>query len=410
MSETGETRDVIKPTASGPKRVRRHRRRPFLVRYGWVVVPLILCAALAPAAWHWLFNARAARDPLPGYITETAKVEQEYLAFAGKALEPSAEHEFDRATELMLAGNYGNAALVLEAASKQIPVPAVFNDLGVLYRKLKDNDQAIRAFRDALARDHDYAPVRANLKSMDMTTPIDPGSSEVEPNDDMQHANILWLDRPLQGTISAGVSDVDYYWFTTPRPPRDRVAIEAFGRAVSLVPRLRVYNNRGGLITGIKEASGPGEPVRFEFSPPPNTVYYIAVDGVSGSSGPYTVAVNALRAYDVYEPNDSILNSTRIVLGQTIDANIMDAGDTDFYSFVSPVDGSVSIDAASRNASLLIGVATFAPDLHNIDFAPDPKGPGAAVHHTLKVAANQLYSVQVFSKNDSSGPYTLILK
>jgi hypothetical protein len=388
--------------------VRRHRRRPFLVRYAWLV-PLVGAAILVPLLWNWLFHTRAARDPLPGYITNPSKVEEEYLTYMGKPLEPAVEHEFDRATELMLAGNYGNAVVVLDAASKQIPVPAVFNDLGVLYRRLKDGPQAIRAFRDALARDHDYEPVRANLKAMNMGA-LDPGDSEVEPNNTIQEANPLWMDRPLQGIISPSIGDVDCYWFTTPRPPRDRIVIQVIARAASLIPRLKILDERGDLITGIKEATASGSAVRWELSPPPNTLYYIEVGGASSSSGPYTVVVNAIHAYDAYEPNDTILNATRIVQGQDIEANIMDSDDTDFYAFVSPAAGSVDIDVTSRSDDLILGVATFAPDLHNIDFAPDSKGPGAPVHHVLKVEANQMYYVQVFSKNDTSGAYRLVLK
>jgi hypothetical protein len=409
MSETGERDDLIRPPAEpARKRVRRRRHRPFLIRHAWLI-PLVLLAVLAPFLWDWLFTPHALRDPLPGYIADTATVEQEYLAYSGKPLDPAATHEFERATELMRVGNYGNAAVVLDAASRQIPVPAVFNDLGILYRRLRDGTQALRAFRDALARDHDYAPVRANLKSMNMGD-IDPGGAEVEPNDGIQQANALWMDRPMQAVISPGVGDVDSYWFTTARPPRDRVAIEIVGRAVTLAPRLRILDQRGNLITGMKQAPNPGTPVRYEFSPPPNTLYYIQVDGASGSSGPYSVAVNALRAYDVYEPNDTIAAATRITPGQTIDANIMDADDTDFYGFISPTATTLNIDISTHAPGLVLGLATFAPDLHNIDFAPDTKGAGAPLHHTLKVEPNQMYYVQVFSKNDSSGPYRMVLK
>jgi hypothetical protein len=150
--------------------------------------------------------------------------------------------------------------------------------------------------------------------------------------------------------------------------------------------------------------------VRFDFSPPPNTLYYLEVDGASGSSGPYSVVVNALRAYDANEPNDTILTATRIALGQTMNGNIMDSDDTDFYAVISPVAESLSIDLTSHNSTLILGVATFAPDFHNIDFSPEPKGPGSPIHHTLKIEPNQLYYVQVFSKNDSTGPYSLVLK
>jgi hypothetical protein len=310
----------------------------------------------------------------------------------------------------MRQGNYSNAAIVLEGAAKDIPVPAVFNDLGVLYGKLKDGPRAIRAFRDALARDHDYAPARGNLKSMHMADSIDPGASELEPNNDNSQANAVWLDRPVQGTIAPSIGDVDCFWFTTPRPPRDRISVAVIGQSATLIPRMRIYDERGTLVTGVKEGAGPGASVRFDFSPPPNTLYYVQVDGVSGSSGAYTLTVNALHAYDVYEPNDTILTATRIALGQTIDANIMDRDDNDFYSFLSPVAASVSIDVVSHSNTLLPGLQTFAPDLHSTGFAPDPKAPGDSIHYGMQLEANQLYYVQVFSKSDSTGPYTLVVK
>jgi len=404
MSETKETGGFGGPAAEPHrKRVRRRRRRPLLIRY-WGVLPLVAFVAVAPAIWHWMFSPHSVRDPLPGYIADTGKIAGEYLTFTGKPLDPAVSGQFDRATELMRQGNYGNAAIVLEAAAKDIPVPAVFNDLGVLYGKLKDGPRAIRAFRDALARDHDYEPVRAILKSMNIAQSIDPGASELEPNNDNSQANALWLERPVQGTI-APPGEVDCFWFTTPRPPRDRISVAAIGRSATLTPRMRIYDEHGNPITGLKEAAGPGSAARFDFSPPPNTLYYVQVDGVSGSGGAYVLTVNALHAYDVYEPNDTIFTATRIALGQTVEANIMDGDDTDFYSFLSPVAATVSIDVVSHSDTLLLGLGTFAPDLQNTGFAPDPKAPGDPIHYEMSVEANQLYYVQVFSK--TTGPYAL---
>jgi tetratricopeptide (TPR) repeat protein len=362
--------------------------------------------AVAPAAWNWVTKASERHDPLPGYIAESGKLEEEYSMFTGKPLDPAATSQFDQATGLMLAGKYSSAVIVLEAAAKEIPVPAVFNDLGVLYMKLKDGPHALKAFRDALARNHDYAPVRANLKSMNLTGPIDPGANELEPNDDNSQANAVWVDRPVDATISPSTGDVDCYWFTTPRPPRDRISIAVIARSVTLTPRLRAYDETGKMVTGLKEGARPGDSVRFDFSPPPNSLYYVQVDGASGSSGAYTLAVNALKAYDVYEPNDTILTATRIVLGQTIDANIMDADDTDFFSFLSPVAAAVNIDLVSGNSTLVLGLTTFAPDLRNLGFAPDPEGPGGSIHYAMQLEANQLYYVQVFSRTDTTGPYS----
>ena len=394
------------PPAAG-KRVRRHRRRPLLVRYWWLA-PLVLLLALVPGVWNRMFNPRANYAPLPGYITDTSRVEQEYMTFLGRPADPAATAQFERASGLMRHGSYSTAANVLEAAAKDLPVPAVFNNLGVLYGQLKDGQRAIRAFRDALARDHDYQPVRANIRRMNLAESIDPGATELEPNNDTSQANAVWLDRPVQAAIGPSVGDVDCFWFITPRPPRDRISVSVASQSSTLIPRLRIYDQNRNMVTGIKVAPSAGAAVRFDFSPPPNTLYYVQVDGVSGSSGAYTLTVNGLHAYDVYEPNDTIQSATRIALGQSVDANVMDTDDTDFYSFVAPAGGSVNVDVTARDGALLLGLATFAPDLRNIGFAPDPKAPGEAIHQRMQVEANQIYYVQVFSK--TTGAYSLVVK
>jgi hypothetical protein len=409
MSET-EKGGALQPAAEhAPGRSHRHRRRPFLVRYWWLV-PLVVLLIVVPLVWRFLFGPQTRNQPLAGYITGTNQIEAEYLTFTGRSLDPMAAAQFDRATELMKQGNYGSAAIILETAAKQIPVPAVFNDLGVLYEKLKDGPHALRAFRDALARDHDYAPVRANLRKMNRNESADPGATELEPNNDISQANAVWLERPVQAAISPSVGDVDSFWFITPRPPRDRVSISVVNQSSTLIPRLRIYDQNENLVTGLKEAPSPGASVRFDFSPPPNTLYYVQVDGVSGTSGAYALSVSALHAYDIYEPNDTILTAARIVPGQTTDANIMDGDDTDFYSFVSTTAGTVSIDVVPGSNTLQLGLGMFAPDLHSIGFAPDPKSPGDSIHQPMQVEANQRYYLQIFSKHDTAGPYSLVVK
>jgi hypothetical protein len=70
----------------------------------------------------------------------------------------------------------------------------------------------------------------------------------------------------------------------------------------------------------------------------------------------------------------------------------------------------VNIDLVSGNSTLVLGLTTFAPDLRNLGFAPDPEGPGGSIHYAMQLEANQLYYVQVFSRNDTTGPYSLVVK
>ena len=79
-----------------------------------------------------------------------------------------------------------------------------------------------------------------------------------------------------------------------------------------------------------------GKTLTFEFGPPPNTIYYLQISGSNPTFGSYTLQIKPLHAYDSYEPNDEIFNSRRLEILQEIPANLMDATDTDYYSFIAP--------------------------------------------------------------------------
>src|SRR5581483_1552042 len=106
-------------------------RRPWLVRHWWLL-PLSGCLVVAPLVWGLVSGVLGSKDPLPGYISDPSRLEAEYKHYVGHPLQdtPSMQR-FDQATQFMLSGNYSNAAIVLEDVSKKIPVPAVFNDIGI---------------------------------------------------------------------------------------------------------------------------------------------------------------------------------------------------------------------------------------------------------------------------------------
>jgi hypothetical protein len=134
------------------------------------------------------------------------------------------------------------------------------------------------------------------------------------------------------------------------------------------------------------------------------------VDGSTSTAGAYTLSVSALTAFDLYEPNDDILSARKFILGETIQANIMDARDNDYFSFVSPVNGSVSIDIVNRSATLIPALTTFTPDMRSSGFAPDVQKPGADLHHVMPVEANQVFYIQVWGQKETSGAYSLTIK
>ena len=147
----------------------------------------------------------------------------------------------------MSSGDYSNAVGLLEQVSKTAAVPVVFNNLGVLYAELNDKARSINAFREALARDIDYRPVRLNLARMKdvMALGADPVTHEVESNNNGTLANMIMPGKAVEAEIEAAVDDVDYFRVTTPPAPRDRISIEMTNGSKTLAPVLRVFTEEG---------------------------------------------------------------------------------------------------------------------------------------------------------------------
>ena len=142
-------------------------------------------------------------------------------------------------------------------------VPVVFNNLGVLYVELNDKARAINSFREALARDIDYRPVRLNLERMKdvMALGVDPVTHEVESNNSATLGNIIMPGKAVEAEIEAGVGDVDFFRVTTPPAPRDRISIEVTNGSKTLAP-VPEDPHRGGPHYGLEQDSR-GRPDRI---------------------------------------------------------------------------------------------------------------------------------------------------
>jgi hypothetical protein len=378
-----------------------------LVSRFWWVAPLALVVGIA--GW-WRLRERPAPRQFSGYIASAATLDSEYSHFQGKELRSEAVRlKFRQAGELSAAGAYTEAVALLEAVSRDAPVPVVFNDLGVLYAQLKDRARTVNAFREALAADPTYPPARSNLERLKafLANSAEPVTREIEPNNTNLLANLIALGRPVEGEIAAGQDDVDCFRFIAPPGPRDILTVEIANRSKTLAPMVTFYDGEMGLMDWRKDVSEPGAPLELQFSPEPGATYYLQVRGHANSGGLYTVTVRALKAFDANEPDDDIRNPHRIEVGQTIDANIMDARDTDYYSFRSTRTGTVSVEIQNRSKTLVPALTTFTPDMRFSAFGPDVRTPGAGLAYQMPVAAGQLYYVEVWSPSGSAGEYSL---
>jgi len=359
------------------------------------------------------FLAREAEQrakALTGYIADSAALTREFAAFTGKLATDGSAAQFEQAAALARQADYAGALAVLETLSREAAVPVVFNDMGVLYAKLNDRARAVSAFREALARDMDYAPVRRNLQRLRaQPNAVYPVTAEVEPNDTNEHANYIGLNQPVEGEIDAANADVDCFRFVTPAAPRDLIEVSILNRSRTLAPRIRFYDGEGKLLPWEKTVWDPGASLSLIVSPEPNVPLYVDVFGYGSTGGAYTLLVKPLKAFDQYEPNDDIHSARQIPLGRKIDANIMDAADVDFYSFVAERTGSVAIDIRNRSATLIPAVTTFGPDLQASGLGPDARKPGDSLHHSMAVREGTTYYLEVRPRAQSFGDYSLTL-
>lgn len=397
------------PPAPTRKKVRVRRRRSVFARFWWVGALVVL--AIAGGIWFQRqLPAPKQVRVLPGYESQAATLDQEVARFTGAPLKDlDVRSQFERAGELATNGEYNGALLLLETVAKKAAVPVVFNDMGVVYAQLGDRGRAVRAFRDALARDFEYKPVRQNLDRLKGFTSnvADPVAQEIEPNNNNELANVIAVGKPVEAEISPLDDDVDVFKVTSPGAPRDLIVIHLENHSKTLAPRLSVYDEEGTILPWGKDQNLPGGSLTQFLAPKPNTTLYLHIFGHGSTSGAYNLSVKALKAFDSYEPNDDIYSATKIQVGQQIEANLMDADDTDFYSFVSPRTGTLTVDIGSRSSTLIPALSTFGPDMRSTGFGPDIRTPGASLRHVISVQEGLTYYIQVWSQGKSSGDYSL---
>jgi tetratricopeptide (TPR) repeat protein len=351
--------------------------------------------------------------PIKGYIGNIDTVKQEYLHFHGKPLKnPAVERLFQLANQRIALQDYESAALLLETVSQDAAVPVIFNDLGVIYAQLNDRSRAINSFREALARDIDYQPVRFNLDRLRAMTAnaADPVSREIEPNNSPAYANVITPGKPVEGEIAPGVNDLDYFRITTPPAPRDQLRVTIEPHSPELSPALRIFDSERRLTSMTADVKESGNTLNYLFAPLPNTTFYLQVSASGHSSGNYTLKVVPLRAFDNYEPNDDIFNARRIELGRAIEANIMDSEDTDYYSFIAAHTGPVNVTIHNRSTTLIPALTTYSSEMRNTGFGPDIRTPGAHLRHSFDVVESQMYYIQVWSENNTAGEYSVTIE
>ena len=238
------------------------------------------------------------------------------------------------------------------------------------------------------------------------------GGGEQEPNNTVLQFNEGELGAALNGEI-APAKDSDYYRFQyrDPRKRRDIVAVHLENLSTTLQPALRLHNDDKSVARDWFAANAPGADLGFSFSAEPDRAYFVAVGSQYGDSlGKYRLTVTPQKAGDSFEPNDDGFSATPLAVGKTLEANIMDGADVDWYR----LSGVIAKAATARVENKSRGLQPVVR-IHNADksVARDwtaANAPGADLEVSFPAEPGKEYFVVVGARyGNSAGAYRLTL-
>ena len=386
------------------KRKRKNRRTKSLAAQYWYV--LLILAAASVFLLYRQFAARRIISDVRGYATEEEVLRRQYERAMVKPIDSSYRSSFRDAAVLVNKGEFERALAILEPLARKVPLPIVLNDIGVLYHRRRDLARAIKSFRQSLTLDQSYAPAYSNLElitaNLNVALP-----RETEPNNAQAFADLLSVGQALDAEVQTA-GDRDYFYFVVPSAPRDRFEVAIQSQSPSLKATVQLYDESGKMQGG-SVAPNAGDSLNCLFSPAPDSKVFIVVSGDKDTSGAYSLSVKPRKSFDAYEPNDDMASAKHIEVGTRIQANIMDADDNDFYSFVSPRTGTVTIEVQAQGKLLSPAMTIFLSDWRTSGISPSADSSGK-IRETLTVDERATYYLEVRPLAGTSGDYTLIIQ
>jgi tetratricopeptide (TPR) repeat protein len=140
------------------------------------------------------------RDSGPVFIGNITVIESQYLQFYGAPPTVDVKQLIAQAIELANSQQYDRA---LEAFSKipaEMRVPAVWNDLGVVFERLNDVTNARAAYQAALAKDPGFTLAKSNLTRLESAAaPVAVGSAKSATTVAASSGNDINLLAPEEG-------------------------------------------------------------------------------------------------------------------------------------------------------------------------------------------------------------------
>lgn len=236
------------------------------------------------------------------------------------------------------------------------------------------------------------------------------GGSEQEANNTILEANASEMGASIAGEI-APPNDQDYFKFQyrDAKNRRDVVDVRLDNQSATLRPSIRLHNEDKSVAHDWVSANTAGAEAALVFSAEPGKSYYVVAASVYGqSSGKYALSVVPRKAYDQYEPNGDAFTATPLKFGRTIEANIMDGPDTDWYR-LSGIDAkTVTVRLQNKSSTLRPSIRVHNADRSVAQDWTSANTEGADLEVTFAAQPDREYFVVVASVYGRSfGKYDL---
>jgi tetratricopeptide (TPR) repeat protein len=221
-------------------------------------------------------------------------IEQEYRAKVREDLPAELRQQIQQALAYLNQGRFSDGIPILQQAVEKAPVPSLLADLGTALALAGNANDADAAFARAIAEAPDNEAVARGRRYL---------ANAARNNDILSPAEI-----PIQKTISSTLldHDKDYFSFTTPSGPRDYIRVTLRNQSTHFYPQLAAFDAQRAPIGGVSSPTGAGGDLTHTFPASPASTHIVAAFPYGSAGGGYTLLVEPMRAFDDYEPNDTI--------------------------------------------------------------------------------------------------------
>jgi hypothetical protein len=291
--------------------------------------------------------------------------------------------------------------------------------------------QKIDAAKDAASKVNNTEKSLSKLS--ETLPPVHAKDAEQEPNNTVQQANIGEIGATIAGEINPA-NDVDFFQFkySDAKKRRDIIVVRLENRSSTLQPQLTLRNQDKSIARDWTAANAPGADLNSSFLAEPEKIYFVGAGSapdqhvlgarVGNSAGAYALSLLPQKAYDQYEPNDDALSATPLKVGQTVEANVMDGEDLDYYRVSGIKEKNLTVQLENLSPLLQPSIRVLKSDKSIAENWKSANAPGTDLTFSIASEPGQDYFIEVASAADphvfgsapghgpSSGRYKLTVR